>query len=262
MINTEFTKVEYCEIEALRLEYLNSLAEFQDLYLELLIADSEYFTIALDKTIGYAIVTPDNTLIEFFICKEFSDKSGECFNDLLSRQTIKQVLCKTFDYQLLNNCLLNHFSYSVQGFLYRELKENDKLRVADLSFRYARLTDLPYLTLQEDEVFEPKELLEDNIKNNEVIICERDNVVIGCGFISQVVSDFKYYDLGVWVDSDFRRNGYAVRIMLYLKSLCLKNGWIPVCGCSSDNIASQKMLSKVGFISNHKLLEFNCLVSK
>jgi RimJ/RimL family protein N-acetyltransferase len=127
---------------------------------------------------------------------------------------------------------------------------------AGLSFRYAILADLPYLNQQEDEVFEPKELLEDNIKNNEVIICERDNVVIGCGFITQVVSGFKYYDLGVWVNPDCRRKGYAVQIMIYLKSFCFKNVWIPICGCSADNIASQRMLSKVGFISNHKLLEF------
>ncbi|PKO95661.1 MAG: hypothetical protein CVU12_09025 [Bacteroidetes bacterium HGW-Bacteroidetes-7] len=256
MFKVAFNKVEYREIEALRMEYLNSLVEFQDLYLEFLIKESEYFIFSLDKTIGYAIVAPDSTLVEFFIVKEFANKGGECFNDLLNRQKITQILCKSFDYKLLKCCLQNQFTYSVQGFLYRDLTDRGIQPSAGLSFRYAILADLPYLNQQEDEVFEPKELLEDNIKNNEVIICERDNVVIGCGFITQVVSGFKYYDLGVWVNPDCRRKGYAVQIMIYLKSFCFKNVWIPICGCSADNIASQRMLSKVGFISNHKLLEF------
>jgi RimJ/RimL family protein N-acetyltransferase len=84
----------------------------------------------------------------------------------------------------------------------------------------------------------------------------KDDYIIGCGFLIQIHPDYKFYDLGIWVNPEDRRKGYALQIMLYMKALCLKNNWIPICGRDIQNIASQKTLEKAGFIGKHSLIEY------
>jgi RimJ/RimL family protein N-acetyltransferase len=125
-----------------------------------------------------------------------------------------------------------------------------------LEVRFAEDADLPYLLRQNDEVFEPKHLLGSFIKNKGISLFEKDKIIAGCGFLTQIHSKYNYYDIGVWVNPEFRNRGYATQIVSYLKDYCLKNNVLPVCGCSAENIASQKTLAKAGFISTHELIEF------
>ena len=385
-------KTDYQAILEMRNEYLTSLPKFQDLYLEIVVKDSDYYLLLSEfQTIGYAVVNDSNTLVEFYVCAKYlkescwqeegdftyqtkvNERCNELFKTILSECKIEQILCKSFDMQLMNCCNANRLPHTVQGILYREfsaplsspennshitasthlnasthltdnsrladnshlikispitdnsllkndspLTDNSRLtasthltdnsRLADNShlikispitdnspltasthlkasthltdnsrladnfvannfldsanavMRYAQIGDLPFLISQDDEVFEPKEHLEVNVNRKEIIICEKNSLIVGCGFLTQIAEDFDYFDLGVWVNPDHRRKGYAVWIMQYMRSLCLNSGWVPICGCSAENHASQKMLSKIGYVCNHKLLEFRNVI--
>jgi RimJ/RimL family protein N-acetyltransferase len=65
-----------------------------------------------------------------------------------------------------------------------------------------------------------------------------------------------FYDIGMWVNCDFRNKGYAARIIAHLKGYCLEHNVVPICGCAVDNLASRKTLEKNGYISKHDLIEF------
>lgn len=301
-------KTDYQAILEMRNEYLTSLPKFQDLYLEIVVKDSDYYLLLSEfQTIGYAVVNDSNTLVEFYVCAKYlkescwqeegdftyqtkvNERCNELFKTILSECKIEQILCKSFDMQLMNCCNANRLPHTVQGILYREFSaplsspENnshitasthltDTSRLADnfvannfldsanVVMRYAQIGDLPFLISQDDEVFEPKEHLEVNVNRKEIIICEKNSLIVGCGFLTRIAEDFDYFDLGVWVNPDHRRKGYAVWIMQYMRSLCLNSGWVPICGCSAENHASQKMLSKIGYVCNHKLLEFRNVI--
>ena len=301
-------KTDYQAILEMRNECLTSLPKFQDLYLEIVVKDSDYYLLLSEfQTIGYAVVNDSNTLVEFYVCAKYlkescwqeegdftyqtkvNERCNELFKTILSECKIEQILCKSFDMQLMNCCNANRLPHTVQGILYREFSaplsspENnshitasthltDTSRLADnfvannfldsanVVMRYAQISDLPFLISQDDEVFEPKEHLEVNVNRKEIIICEKNSLIVGCGFLTRIAEDFDYFDLGVWVNPDHRRKGYAVSIMQYMRSLCLTSGWVPICGCSVENHASQKMLSKIGYVCNHKLLEFRNVI--
>lgn len=257
----QIEKTHPTEVAALRKQYLDSLVKFQDIYLEFVIRDSAYYKLSSEnQVIGFVIVSADDLLVEFYIVEKFSKNSPEYFHALVQQLSIKGVYCKSFDHLLLNCCLVYSLPYKVIGYLYRDFTDKGIPLNKNLSFRYAGTPDLPFLQQQNDEVFEPKTLLKDFVERKGIIILEQGNQIAGCGFLTQVVADYPYHDLGVWVDAAFRRQGYAVQIMLYMLRLCHNNGWVPICGCDAANHASQEMLSKIGFISHDKLLEFDTAI--
>ncbi|MBN1180873.1 MAG: GNAT family N-acetyltransferase [Bacteroidales bacterium] len=254
----QINKTHPAGVTGLRKKYLNSLVKFQDIFLEFVIYDSVYYQLSSDdQAIGYAIVSTDEILVEFYIEERFSKNSHEYFLTLVQQFNIKGAYCKSFDHLLLNCCLVYSLPYKVIGYLYRDFTNKGHQLKKDLSFRYAGTPDLPFLQQQNDEVFEPKSLLKEFVERKGIIILEQDDQIAGCGFLTRVVEDYPFYDLGVWVDPAFRRQGYAVQIILYMMQICRDNGWLTICGCDAANTASQGMLSKIGFISHYKLIEFD-----
>ncbi|MFO7371199.1 MAG: GNAT family N-acetyltransferase [Bacteroidales bacterium] len=257
----QIQKTHPAEVAGMRKKYLNSLVKFQDVYLEFVIRDSACYKLSLEnQAIGYAIVSADDVLVEFYIEEKFSKNSPDFFHALVQQLSIKGVYCKSFDHLLLNCCLVYSLPHEVIGYLYRDFSDKGLQLKKALSFRDAEVSDLPFLQQQNDEVFEPKALLKEFVERKGILILEQGDKIIGCGFLTQVVADYPYYDLGVWVEPAFRRQGHAVQIMLYMIRLCHNNGWLPVCGCDAANTASQEMLSKIGFIGHYKLLEFDTAI--
>jgi ribosomal protein S18 acetylase RimI-like enzyme len=253
----EINQTALADIYNLRREYLSCLVRFQDIYLEFLVSDSvAYQIIDNEQIVGYAIVYNDNNLVEYYIVNDQLHQCTHYFSTLINKLSISIVSCKSFDFTLLNCCLINALRYSIVGYLYRDFIDMGIQSTTDLFFRYANLSDLPFLAKQDDDVFEPKEMLKEFIVSKAILIVQKQRSVVGCGFLTRVTEDFNYFDLGVWVDPAYRKQGHATQIMSYMRQLCLNNDWIPICGCDASNFASQKMLSNVGFVSNHKLIEF------
>lgn len=130
----------------------------------------------------------------------------------------------------------------------------------EILFRQANRNDLPFLQVQEDEVFEPKELLPVSLDKGEIILCLKDDNIIGCGFITRIHPLWEYYDVGVWVSPAYRMKGYGTRIISWLLEICNNNSWIPICGCEINNQGSEGILEKNGFTSNHQLLAYDVTV--
>ncbi len=251
-------KTNHEAVESSRIKYLDSLPVFQDVFLEFMVMESDCYQLFQDnQPIGYVLLSKDNILVEFYIEKKYAASGFDVFNLMVSEIKVKSVYCKSFDSRLLDCCLSNTLPYSIIGCLYRESIDTSIQRNSDLFFRYADSSDIAFLSQQDDEVFEPKHLLETFIQNKGILLLQLEDIIIGCGFLTQVHQRYNYYDIGVWVSPAHRMKGYATQIMLYLKELCLNNDWVPICGCDKQNSASQKMLNSLGFISNYKLIEFD-----
>ena len=251
-------KTSQAEIEPYRIAYLTSLPAFQDIFLEFMINESEPYLLLTDgEMMGYAIVSPDHILVECYIAYKYLQMQYNPFSHIIKQLGIKSVYCKTFDHLLLNCCVAQNMPYRTIGYLYRDYIDSANLDTISLNSRYAEKADIPFLISQDDEVFEPKDLIETHVSNKSIVIFEKGTDIAGCGFLTQVHPAFDYYDIGVWVHPAYRRKGYATKIVQHLKHTCLDNNWKPIIGCDAQNSASQNMLDKLGFISKYKLLEFD-----
>lgn len=241
----------------MRIEYLNSLPYFQDIFLEFQIAESNCFLITENHiTIGYLIVNPENVLLEFYLKSEHVVNGKHYLQQAIDELNITEIYCKSFDGLLLSLCLELQFKHQPIGRLFRDFIPVEHQPNIEITSRYASEEDLSFLKKQDDEVFEPKDMLEEFIANKNILLFEKDAQIVGCGFITTIHPRYKYKDLGMWVHPGFRQQGIASHIMMHLLAECKKNQWQAVLGCDISNTNSQKTLRKCGLISKHLLLSF------
>lgn len=257
MPKIEIKRISYSEIEFMRFEYLNHLTKFQDIFLEFFINHCKCYACSVNEQIvGYGILTENNILIEFFVTNNYQGSVQEIFLKLISNINFESIYCKSFDPVMLICCETQKLKPEIIGYLYRDLIRTEIKINSSFITRYASPQDLNFLKKQNDEVFEPKEQLDTFVKNKNIIIFEVDKKIAGCGFITRVNKNYCYYDIGMWVNPQFRKKGIATQIISHLIKVCSNNKWIPICGCDKDNIASQKTLEKNGFIRKEVLYKF------
>jgi hypothetical protein len=254
-INTTIDK-----IKKYRTDYLNSLPEFQELFIELMINDSECYIIQIEnKEIGYALINTDNILIEFYVENKYISSSNKIFRQVVKDLSVTEIYCKSFDSLLLSNCLLSSFTYSVIGVLYRDYVEPLVILDSGIKMIKANLSSIGLLKKQDGsikELFETEDQLTNFIKNENVFEFYRNDEFIGCGMIIRTNSDWDFCDLGVWVNPSKRGKSIGSQIILNLREFAIKNNMKPSCGCAIDNLASQKIIEKSGFVSRYKMIDF------
>ena len=248
------------KIAKYRINYLNSLPEFQELFIELMINNSDcYFLQIEDNKIGYTIRNTNSVLIEFYVLSQYIPESNNIFSQVLKDLSITEVYCKSFDALLLSNCLLSSMSYSVLGVLYRDYVKDKTKKDQDLIMEKADLPSRELLISQEGsirELFETEQQLTYFIQNENVFIFYKNDELIGCGMVLRTNPDWDYCDLGVWVNPLKRRNGFGSQIIIKLREYALKKNMKPSCGCALENLASQRTLEKSGYVSQYKLINF------
>lgn len=247
-------------IRGYRDDYLNALPEFQELFIELMIAGSKCYLLKNDnEEIGYAIVDCDGILIEFYLKNKYLPQSNDFFKQVLTELSISEIVCKSFDAHLLNHCLANHFKYSVLGVLYRNYVEPLVKYDSKIKMVKADLESVGLLKAQDDsikELFETEQQLIDFIQNENVFEFYMNDMFVGCGMVLRTHPDWDYCDLGVWVKPSERGNSLGAQILLSLRNFAIGNNLKSTCGCAIDNIASQKTIEKSGFVSKYKLINF------
>ncbi|MBN1767221.1 MAG: GNAT family N-acetyltransferase [Prolixibacteraceae bacterium] len=256
----KITKTTIDKIAKFRIDYLNSLSEFQELYIELMISDSDYFIFQVDNDVsGYAIRNNDGVLIEFYVSEKYIPESDKFFRQVLKDLSIREIYCKSFDSLLLSNCLLSSLSYSLLGVLYRDYSDARIKKDSEIKMKKADYSSISFLQSQDDsikELFETEEQLADFIQNENVFLFYKKDDFVGCGMVLRTNFNWDYCDLGVWVEPSKRGNSVGSQIILNLREFSIREDLIPCCGCAIDNIASQKTIEKSGFVSKYKLVNF------
>jgi len=253
----QIIKTEIQAIADLRTDYFNSLPEFQELYLEMLIEESDYYLLTNSNCeVGYIIKTKSNILVEFYLVDEQIPYCNDIFTSIISEYLILSVYCKTFDSLLMKCCLYNSSKYQIIGRLFRDCFKTVDYPLTVLTNRYATMADYDFLLLQEDGLYETPEELKRFVNGENVIMFMKDNELYGCGYLIKIHTNWDFYDIGMWVNPRFRNKGIATGIISNLKQTCLMNNWRPICGCAYDNVGSKRTLEKNGFVSKYMLVEF------
>ena len=241
----------------LRNEYLSQLVEPQELYLEMMIWNAESIGIEIENQIAGYVQVKENVLLEYFIRNQFLPVNDIIFSQLLNEFEIKSIYCKSFD-QLLLTSTLPYIKKRIEiGYHFRDFDDSKPfIEDESISTRFGILDDIPVLETFMKDIFNDIEELQMVIKNNNLIIFEKDDAIIGFGIFQKTVPNFNWFDIGMAVKPEFRKKGVGTYIISYLKNYCIQRGWKPTCGCDIKNIASKRTLEKAGIYSKHKLYEF------
>ncbi len=248
------------EVSILRKEYLESLPLFQELFLEIQVGDSSIFTVEQNSiSIGHIIINSEKIALEFYLQAEYLNQSKSILKSCIQNFDLEGFYCKSFDFALLDACLSNKLSYEVIGTLYRDYNDTSKKHTHSLDRKRFECTDIEILLNQDEsinELFDNESQLRHFILNEHVFGYYQSEDLIGCGIIIKTHKDYNYCDLGVWVNPQHRKQGFASYILNNLRDIALSFDMIPSCGCAIDNIASGKAIEKSGFISKHTMLFF------
>jgi hypothetical protein len=248
------------KIQKYRTDYLNSLPEFQELFIELMLKDSAcYFLQIDDKVVGYTIINADTVMIEFYVINKYISCSNDFFRQVIKELSVNEIYCKSFDSLLLSNCLLSSLSYSVIGALFRDYVEALIEKDMEIKTKRADLSSVGMLLGQDEsikELFETEGQLVEFIKNENIFEFYKNDEFIGCGMIIRTHPDWDFCDLGVWVNPSKRGKSFGSQILLNLREFAIKNNLKPSCGCAIENMASQKIIEKSGFVSRYKMINF------
>lgn len=257
----QFEPVNIAVLKNMRMNYFYEIKLSQELFLEWGVQNGgQYYRIWIDDVheAGYFILNKDGVLIEFYLAQEYLTRKEEVFSKALQTYSIRKVYCKTFDSILLICSQLFSRSAKVVFTVFRDYfnganTESD----SSIRIRLATEADISRLLSYDSGLYETPDELRYTVSNRMVYMFEKENSLIGCGYLIKILPDKNYYDIGMWVNPDFRSEGYAAMIISHLKKLCFSHGYIPVCGCRVDNVASRKTLEKTGFISKHAIIEFD-----
>ena len=196
-------------IKDLRNQYLDSLPESQELYLELMVNTSRGFLITLaGRRLGYFLLGKDNLLLEFFITQEFIDQADAIFTLILHNFGVQKVLCKTFDPLLLSSCLDHQKRVSTIDFLFREFKNKKQAPLRFPVFvRPAKQDDEKHIIEINEQVFDHDNEVSDYIQKAQLLLFENQLETIGFGIFTPTIKDRPECDIGMLVVKNFRRQG-------------------------------------------------------
>lgn len=241
-----------------RTQYLESLPECQEQFLEFLLRDATFYEIlSSDGPAGYCAVDSQRQLLEYWLFPHSVQYSPDIFKVVLVRFAPVRAFCKSFDAQLMSASFDIGASVSVAGYNFRSnWKEDTFTERSDITIRIAGPKDEETVFSLREELFENDEEIIEFLEKEQIYLFSTDNETAGIGIISQIIPAQPYYDIGMGVAPAFRARGVGTYIISYLKNLCDTNGWTAVCGCDAENIGSRLTLQKAGFVPHYRMLEF------
>lgn len=254
----EFKTVPLASLRKLRKQYLASLHYSQELHCEWLVAKGTSYSIETNgEEGGYFICSDDGQLVEFYLLDKLLHRKEEIFGKLLQEFGIKSALCKSFDDVFMCCCHAFCRNTEIGGYLFRFYTDEIVMNLQEgVSVRKAKEMDLPMLLTHDSDLYDSPEELNYTVSNRMILMYEKDGVLLGCGYLIRVLPEKEIFDVGMWVNPAFRRQGFATMIISHLKETCLNAGYTPIAGCAADNVASRKTLERCGFITKHCTIVF------
>jgi GNAT superfamily N-acetyltransferase len=224
--------------------------------------------------IGYCCINADDYLLQFHM----HDTETAAGSSLLARMLtgdfgpfpgIKGAFVSTAEPDFLSLCFDNFSSFKVNALMY-QLDQNASPELDQGSDGSAGLTLEPIESNQLPDTIEfglrnlgaPEEWLtgywSNLVERRELFGCWLNDELMGTGEnrkFEQVQPG--YTDLGVMVDQDQRGKGLATWILRQLVHQAEERGLKPMCSTERDNIGAQKAISRAGFVSRNRIIQFS-----
>ncbi|URZ04314.1 hypothetical protein CLROS_028100 [Clostridium felsineum] len=237
--------------------YIKSLHFAQEQYLEQIVKKCDVYIIEIESKIkGYFCVNNDKVIYEFYLDVEALKFSQYIFKTIIENGYFTSAECKSYDSLFMSLCLDFHKKASCSGYLFRDFYDTEisLSGFEKLKFRQAELRDVSKI---DDINYDFFQRLEEQIVKGEIFVLYSNEVLLGAGVIQKVFHSTNYYDIGMIVNKNYRNRGIGTYIITKLRQIACNKKLEPICGCWYYNYASKKALEKAGFISKHRILNFD-----
>lgn len=235
---------------ALRAEYLDTIPEGQELFVERLAQRGRVWQ---SEAVAYA-VSNEHELVEFYVAADQRDRLQAYYEAAIAASGAEASLVKSFD-GVMRSALGDRVAASQDvGLLFRRRVDATPAVPGVLTHREAVANDVAAILECDDGFFEGSEELHQYIHHSGLFIAERNRQLVGCGLAMEVVAGRNDVDVGMWVAPDERGRGYSAALVAHVVSRQLELGRRPIAGCDVANVASRKALERAGFVAEHRLL--------
>ena len=240
---------------SLRCDYLENLVEPQEWFLEELIQSGQTWTI---PSVAYGVIS-SQTLVEFFVAKNYSHQAPHLFDTLRQQTNFNKVLAKSFDHQLVELAKNSRAIPTKTGYLFRNFSPPSISAPVDVGLRQSTLGDLSEIWEMNDDFFDVFDELTHFDSADNLWVLEKNGEILGCGVTTRVIKDMDAVDLGMLISPKHRNQGYGSYLVSSLAKLVIASGLRPICGCAEHNLASRMTLQKAGFVSDYRLVNFDIM---
>ncbi len=261
------------QIASLKEAYLRSLIFPMDAYWKTaVVGQAPHWQINLDgQAAGYFAARADKRLLQFYISDPFLAAASDLFSFVVASDLVQTASAGTFEPAYLSHCLDHQAQVAVRSYLFEEHSRVEPAlnNFPHAQFRLATPADTEQLALfyARNDEFQDTEAIKEGfgsrlnyaralIERAQVFILHNEQELIGVGECRISASQFPYADLGMITSKEHRRLGIGSYLLAKLKEHCYTHGAEPICSCAAENIPSRKTIEKAGFITRHRLLDF------
>lgn len=218
-----------------------------------------------DQTIGYCAIDEHGMLLQFFLLPGFEKEGQKIFNSVLTQRSVAGAFASTIDPFFLSLCLDLHSDISVHTIIY----ELERARVPahpgakKAIFRKVEGSELDLAVAFQQRCLGAGPELGDWLRGYSSNLIAREELFVLCngegwmGLGEYRKSDTQdgVVDLGMMVDPDERGKGWATNILSRLVEGSDKQGHTPICSTTVENTASQKAITRAGFVGRHRIVK-------
>lgn len=250
--------------ESLQLAYLSSLTAPIDGMWEAFAAMGLRREIRISERLaGFFCINEEGQLLQFHIQPEFERSASDIFDSVLARDEVQGAMVSTADPLFLGLCLDCQKSTRVHTYLYQDHSSDEVVFPGDSEARFdhAEADELSVLVERQRASLEQDPgdwligYLENLIARRELYVLRHEGQIVGTGEARVSDSQSPFADLGVITMLQHRGKGFAPHILSRLKRICYERQLVPICSTTVENLASQRAITRAGFVSRHRLLE-------
>lgn len=220
------------------------------------------------ELVGYCCVNDDGYLLQFYLCPSHQNQASNLFDSILKSKNppiekINGAFVSTAEPQYLSLCLDSFPVFKVNA-LMSQLSDNSKpVSKSNLALEVVKseqLTDA--VKFAHSAIGAPEEWLTGyftNLINRQELFGYWENGRLLATGECRLFDDYQidYADLGVIVDASTRGKGIATKVLKQLISIADAKGLKSICSTEKTNIGAQKAISRAGFSSGNRIIQFD-----
>ncbi|WP_020534493.1 GNAT family N-acetyltransferase [Lewinella cohaerens] len=244
------------EVSTYRQElYRTFVAPLDGMWEALYVASATPFLITLEDTsIGYCCIDEDKNINQLYLMPVHRFLINKVVEELIKEAMIQGALLSSIEPVAFNVCLAktNTISANTFNFHYASPQKGENKKQLDLI--KARMDDhsaIKSFFLNEAGFDDNFGYAENLIKRGEIFLLIEDGILTATGECRLSDTQPAYADVGMIVKQDARKRGWGGKVLATLAGIAERQGRIPICSTTVDNIASQKAIQKAGFYQSH-----------
>ncbi len=217
------------------------------------------------ELVGYCCINDEGNLLQFYLRNSDSSLLAKMITGKYRQlPKIKGAFVSTAEPDFLSHCFDHFSSFKVNALMYQ---------LNEVTQTSANIDDSWTLkTVEPENLSEAVEFALRNmgapedwltqyfsnlIQRQELFGCWLDGELIGTGE-NRKFDDVQqgYTDIGVIVDQRQRGKGLATWVLQQLVQQAVEKGLKPICSTERDNIGAQKAITRAGFVSRNRIIQF------